>query len=157
MDIRYPDKMENAQKSGDTPEVIEIQTNSQNELNKDGKRRKTDNDVCVDTIINSKQSTTPTSDSEPASKPSSSANRQDSIPDVPTDQHSVPINGGSSSMLQPIQRIMHTQPSKIDLDLPPTTVVIIEKQPPTYVILSAVSFFINPLCGAMAIWQSCKF
>ena len=142
VDSRYPDKMENGQKAGDTPEMIEIQTfevNSQNDLHKNGTRKKIDNDVCVDANIKSEQCTISTSSGEPTSILSlSSTNRQDSILIVPTDQQSVPKNNGSSS-------------------IPHTAVIIIEKQPPTYVILSAVSFFINPLCGAMAIWQSCKF
>ncbi len=36
-------------------------------------------------------------------------------------------------------------------------VVSIPKRPPTFIVLSAIGFFINPLCGAIALWQSCEY
>ena len=39
----------------------------------------------------------------------------------------------------------------------PKAVRTIEKKPPTHFFLSVFSALINPLCGALAIWQSCKY
>ena len=39
----------------------------------------------------------------------------------------------------------------------PKAVRSIEKKPPTHFFLSVFSTLINPLCGALAIWQSCKY
>ena len=39
----------------------------------------------------------------------------------------------------------------------PKAVRSIEKKPPTHFFLSVFSALINPLCGALAIWQSCKY
>ena len=43
------------------------------------------------------------------------------------------------------------------LSISPKAVRSIEKKPPTHFFLSVFSALINPLCGALAIWQSCKY
>ena len=39
----------------------------------------------------------------------------------------------------------------------PKAVRSVDKKPPTHFFLSVFSALINPLCGALAIWQSCKY
>ena len=142
--------MENS-KSSDKEEHIEIQTfgeNSEGNVQEDEKQMDTtskDIDLNVKPSCGAESSTSQMLNNE-----------RDNVPDVPTDRESVPKNNGtaSSSMFEPIERIICNQPTKI----PQKTVsVTVEKQPATCIILSCISFFINPLCGALAIWQSCKY